>query len=582
LLKYEVERRSALIHEVQPSGPIPTVGDAEGIYPYVSFCETARRPILRSLKFIIIENEQLRVAICPDLGGKIHSIVEKKSGKEVLFDSGAVKPVRILPRMGFISGGIEVSFPISHSPVQLEQVEYEIRQTGERIYVWCGERELRSGMHWTVEYSLGEEDAYLTQRTLFNNPTSGCHSWMSWSNAAVPARPDSEFHFPSGSVLYHGNTLGEMDWEQEQTYRLQDFDRMLGFFWKTADCGAFGVYTPSLGCGLYHVADRRQVPGIKLWIYGTGKHEPWAHLTAIRKESYIEIQAGPLKEQADLGKLLPGERHCHVEYWIPTSKPLLIREIPLPQAELIDVSEIPLFKWAGREKTMPWLHVIDAFSRQDPKRIPTPPAIEELYWPPSGMEELDEALLWAAEHTDKADCSLWSYYRGVWLAGTDRIDVALQTLALLRTDWASAFKCRLYRVFKNDMEAARVSLSEIRSEAWSNHPQIVVERDIVLSHFGHEAIAERRHWLDQVNALDDDGITERNAFLLHDEGRIEEARQLLSDTRFEKVHQRYVRSELWRQVQDQDPTSSNPPENLGEDDLATYGAYRVFDDNGTS
>jgi hypothetical protein len=155
-------------------------------------------------------------------------------------------------------------------------------------------------------------------------------------------------------------------------------------------------------------------------------------------------------------------------------------------------------------------------------------------------------------------------------------------LAPLRTDWASAFKCRLYRVFKSDMEGARESLAEIRSQAWSHHPQIVVERDIVLSHFGHEAAAERRHWLDQVNALDDDGIVERKAFLLHDEGRIEESLQLLAETRFDKVHQRYVRSELWKRVQDRHPKPSDPPENLGEDDLATYGAYRVFDDNRTS
>jgi len=56
-------------------------------------------------------------------------------------------------------------------------------------------------MNWTVEYSLGENDEFLTQRTVFFNPDSEGHPWMSWSNAGVPARPDTEFHFPMALFL---------------------------------------------------------------------------------------------------------------------------------------------------------------------------------------------------------------------------------------------------------------------------------------------------------------------------------------------------------------------------------------------
>ena len=33
-----------------------------------------------------------------------------------------------------------------------------------RAYVWCGETELRFGMQYTLEFSLGKDDAFLTQR----------------------------------------------------------------------------------------------------------------------------------------------------------------------------------------------------------------------------------------------------------------------------------------------------------------------------------------------------------------------------------------------------------------------------------
>ena len=123
---------------------------------------------------------------------------------------------RILPRMAFISGGIEVSFPIAHTPVQIEAVHAFAEQIEDRLYVWCGEREVRYGMHWTVEYSLGEKDRFLTQRTTFMNPTSEAHAWMSWSNAALPARADSQFHFPTGRVLRHADVLEELEWSGDR------------------------------------------------------------------------------------------------------------------------------------------------------------------------------------------------------------------------------------------------------------------------------------------------------------------------------------------------------------------------------
>jgi hypothetical protein len=58
----------------------------------------------------------VKATICPDLGGKVYSLIHKPSGKEVLYVPDVIRYTRILPRFYFIAGGIEVSFPISHSP----------------------------------------------------------------------------------------------------------------------------------------------------------------------------------------------------------------------------------------------------------------------------------------------------------------------------------------------------------------------------------------------------------------------------------------------------------------------------------
>src|SRR5437773_10303655 len=104
-----------LTHELIPAGPVPTAFDPDGVYPYVSYSETSHRPVLKQYRFVALENDKIKVVICPDLGGRVTSIVHKGSGKEVLYVPDVIRPTRILPRFGFVAVGLEVSFPNSHS-----------------------------------------------------------------------------------------------------------------------------------------------------------------------------------------------------------------------------------------------------------------------------------------------------------------------------------------------------------------------------------------------------------------------------------------------------------------------------------
>ena len=164
-----------LTHSLTACGPVPTALDPNGVYPYVSYCETANRPDPQKYLFVVLENRYIKVTMSPDIGGKVTSIVHKGSGKEVLYVAQVIRPTRILPRFYFVAGGIEVSFPISHSPSENENVLYRIDRDKERVYVTCGERELRFGMQWSVEYSLGPEDAFLTERAVFHNPGTSAY-----------------------------------------------------------------------------------------------------------------------------------------------------------------------------------------------------------------------------------------------------------------------------------------------------------------------------------------------------------------------------------------------------------------------
>ncbi len=566
-----------LTHPVVPAGPIPTAQDPDGVYPYESFCETSKRPILRKYRLVCMENDFLNVAICPDLGGRVHSVYLKNAGVETLFVSRVIRPVRILPRHSFIGGGIEVSFPISHTPSQMVPVLHRVEQRDGRVYVWCGERELRFGMHWTVEYSLGEGDTFLTQRTLFYNPDVLAHPWMSWSNAGIPARPDTEFHFPDGPVLSHGREVKTIDWATQGPCRQSDVSRMVGFFWKNPRCYAFGAFTPSLSSGLYHIADPALTPGIKLWTDGVGPDQEWVSQYTLNRDQCLEIQAGPLVDQSVKEYLQPGQRRHHVEFWIPSATALDIETIRLPSPQLQPIEKIPRFGWAREQEVSMWEQVSRAFQNRQTADLPSPPSLDDNRWAVSGMSELGEALRWAASQIDGANRDRWLFQLGAWQAGRDDVSAALETLALSRDDRALALSGRLLRGCRNDAQGAAACFRAIQSEAISLHVQVVIERDLALAALGKQTLQERGRWLDAVSALEDEWLVERRASLLIDQGRSEEARRLLSTTKFQLVHQRYARTRLWRQIERElqlDP--ADWPAWLGEDDLADFGAYREY------
>lgn len=561
-------------HELTLAGPVPTAFDPDGVYPYVSYVDTSQRPVLKQYRSVALENDKIKVVMCPDLGGRVTSIVHKGSGKEVLYVPDVIRPTRILPRFGFVAGGIEVSFPISHSPTQNDPVRYVIDRTPQRVYVTCGERELRFGMQWSVEYSLGADDDCLTERTVFHNPGAATHPWMSWSNAAMPCAPDTEYHFPNGKVLAHSSRLATIDWRESGPKREADIQEMTGFFWKTKDANAFGAFTPSRGTGLYHVADQAIAPGMKLWSYGVGKDRVWATLSTARQEPYIEIQGGPVVDQSIKLDLHPGETRWHVEFWIPADTPLNVYALRVPDVPLRPVTQVPLFSWAREHEVKVWNDLVDA--HRSGQALPEPPGVHRCLWAPSGMEDLSAAFEWAIEQATGEDAALWKFHYGTWLAGRGKRKEAIEALSTSSVGVAKALLARLLKL-AGDVEGAAAALRSVQEKWLQVHPQIVVERDAVLRDLGPDSTPEREQWLDRVAALQDERIIERRVQLLIDKGEYQIAKRLLLSVSFQKVHQRYTRTDLWKQICERlnEPCLPIPTE-LGEDQLARFGAYREF------
>lgn len=402
---------------------------------------------------------------------------------------------------------------------------------------------------------------------------------MSWSNAAVPAAPDTQFHFPGGTVLVHDSALRSIDWRSQGPKQQADINRMTGFFWKTADCDAFGVFTPGLHSGLYHVAPRSEVPGIKLWSDGIGRDEEWVAQYTLDGSQCLEIQAGPLIDQSITSTLPPSAMHHRTEFWIPAAEPRCIRQIRIPRPILRPIQAIPRFGWARTEEVDVWLKALFAWEKRDSSRIPDPPTIESNSWAPSGMSELGAALSWAASACRAEDRDTWLFQLGSWLAGRGEISPALDVLGRSRDDRARALCGRLHLTYSHDAQRSIDCFREIENEAIALHPQVCIDRDRALAALGRESIEERTRWLRKVSALNDERLVECRARVLHDSGSFFAALRLLRNSRFQRIHQRYDRTRLWRQIElrlgiKQEQSLAW----LGEDDLADFGAYRHYSD----
>jgi hypothetical protein len=93
-------------------------------------------------------------------------------------------------------------------------------------------------------------------------------------------------------------------------------------------------------------------------------------------------------DQSVKAMLEPGQKHEHVEFWIPTRCRLEIRTIGLPAPRLRPVEKVPVFSWARKEEVDLWLELADARKAGDALRIPLAPDLDSNRWAPSGIAEL--------------------------------------------------------------------------------------------------------------------------------------------------------------------------------------------------
>lgn len=291
-------------------------------YPYPTQDNLSKTKTDVTYKTMILENEYLRVEVIPDLGGHVHAVYDKLTGKSIVYDNKVVKPSLIGLRGAWTSGGIEFNTgPQGHtvtclSPVDAKFVDYG---DGSKAVV-VGNVEQVYHTQWAATIRLRPGKDYLEETIRIYNPTENQHIYYFWNCVAVENTDSLQLIYPMTLGQDHpGKTF--YPWpikDGKDESWLKNYDQPSSIFAYRCDQDFYGAYDHALDRGLMAYANHYELEGKKSWTWG---HGTWgARFEQCLTDDgsvYNEIQTGPLPTQADYGVLNPHQTVEWQEWWYP-------------------------------------------------------------------------------------------------------------------------------------------------------------------------------------------------------------------------------------------------------------------------
>jgi len=298
-----------------------TYGAARSVLPYLSQDGYGRELAEVEHPVAVLENEHVRATFLIALGGRLWSLIDKRSGRELLHVNPVFQPANLALRNAWFAGGVEWNlgttghWPLTCSPLHVARVERGDGAVSLRMY----EYERMRGLVVCIEASLPDDAPLLTVRVTISNPRTTAVPVYWWSNIAVPERDDVRVIAPATSAWHfgYGDTLSSVPFplldDSDRSYTTRARDAADYFFdlrnaqlpWITALDGE--------GRGLFHASTSR-LRGRKLFLWGTGPgSEHWQRWLGDGSSRYLEIQAGLARTQLEHLPMPAGESWSWVE-----------------------------------------------------------------------------------------------------------------------------------------------------------------------------------------------------------------------------------------------------------------------------
>jgi tetratricopeptide (TPR) repeat protein len=284
-------------------GPIherARIGRPRSLFPYLMQNRYGRERRPTDLRCVVLENEHLRARFLPDLGGRLWSLTDLTTGRELLYSNPVVQPANLALRNAWFAGGVEWNIgtrghsPHTASPLHTGQLT--TLDGTQVLRMWEFER-LRQVVY-QVDAWLPPESRALYVHVRIRNPNVDTVPMYWWSNTAVPERDDVRVLAPADRAYasaYDG-TVRVVDipgpGPTDRTWPTRSPHSADYFFDLARAARPWIAAVDGSGHGLAQTSTPRLV-GRKLFCWGTGRGgRGWQDWLSPDGGRYLEIQAG--------------------------------------------------------------------------------------------------------------------------------------------------------------------------------------------------------------------------------------------------------------------------------------------------
>ncbi|UUN30221.1 DUF5107 domain-containing protein [Streptomyces sp. FIT100] len=287
-----------------------------------------RRRTATDLDAIVIENDRLRATVLPGLGGRIHSLHHKPTGRELLYANPVLQPANFALNGAWFSGGIEWNIGATgHTTLACEPLHAAVvpgPDGTDMVRLWEWER-LRD-LPFQVDLWLPDGSDFLHVGVRIRNPHERPAPVYWWSNIAVPEDERSRVIAPADAAWHFGyeHALRKVAVPEhegiDRTYPTRGAYAADYFYDVPRDARKWIASLDEHGHGLVQTSTDL-LGGRKLFLWGTGRGgrrwQEW--LTEPGTPGYAEIQAGLARTQLEHVRLDAGEEFSWLEVYGPLS-----------------------------------------------------------------------------------------------------------------------------------------------------------------------------------------------------------------------------------------------------------------------
>lgn len=336
----DIKNISYIHVEIEPTPAVPEnlatyigKGMVDTMLPYTQQDCYDRNRVRRQFKAVILENHHLKATFIPELGGRLWSLWDKDSDRELLYCNPVFQPGNLALRNAWFSGGVEFNVSIrGHHPMTCgdlfaRHITMADGTPGIRMY----EYERIRGTAYGFDAWLPEDSRLLFIRPRIEN-TSDHDVWTYWwSNIAVAYTDGMRVIAPAEKtfVNYADENHYYLDFTDVPVDKGVDFSYPKNvkiaqdfFFYIPDGDPKWIAAVDEKGVGMMQCSTRNLL-GRKLFVWGDSHGgDNWKNfLSDGTNNGYVEIQAGLARTQLEHIPLKAGSVYTWTEAYGALEKP---------------------------------------------------------------------------------------------------------------------------------------------------------------------------------------------------------------------------------------------------------------------